>query len=94
MISKKLSLNILIKNELTKYIPSPSTNKHMSYAAAVSSNSNSRLNDITSQLHTLTSTDIPQGHPDTAATGMFLTKQHKHMGAELPHTKKIGCTVC
>ena len=29
--------------------------------------------------------DVPQGHPDTAATGMFLVKQHSELGTALPH---------
>ena len=32
---------------------------------------------------------IPQGHPDTAATGIFLAKQYKKLGTELLH-KQMG----
>ena len=56
----------------------------MSYAAAVTSNSNSTLIDLTMRLQPLT-TNIPQGHPDTAATGTFLAQQHSNIGEKLPH---------
>ena len=83
MNSKKLSLNNLNKNELIKCIPSQSKNK-ISYAAAVTSNSKNLLNELTLKLQPLTKA-IPQGHPNTTATGMFLAKQHNKLETELPH---------
>ena len=56
----------------------------MSYAAAVTSNSNSTLTDLTMRLQPLT-TNIPQGHPDTAATGTFLAQHHSNIGKKLTH---------
>ena len=32
---------------------------------------------------------IPHGHPNTAATGTFLSKEHQHLGRKLPH-KQTG----
>ena len=82
MNSEKLSKN-KSKNELTKYIPSSST-KNTSYAAAVTNNSNSTLKELTMQLQPRTK-EIPQGHPDTAATGTFLAQKHSKLGTTLPH---------
>ena len=60
----------------------------MSYAAAVTSNSNSTLKDLTMQLQSLKKA-IPQGHPDTAATGTFLAQKHSKLGTALSY-KKFG----
>ena len=49
----------------------------MSYAAVVTSNSNSKLKDLTMRLQPLAK-NIPQGHPDTAATGTFLAQNIVH----------------
>ena len=56
----------------------------MSYAAAVTSNSNSKLKDLTMRLQPLTK-NIPQGHPDTAATGTFLAQKHSTLGTPINH---------
>ena len=56
----------------------------MSYAAAVTSNSNSTLKDLTMRLQPLTK-NIPQGYPDTAATGTFLAQKHSTLGITINH---------
>ena len=81
--STKLNQNKIIKNELTQYNPSSRT-KHMSYAVAVTSNSNSKRSDLTARLQPITN-NIPQGHPDTAATGTFLAKHHSTLGTTMHH---------
>ena len=69
--------------------------KHILYAAAVTnaySNSMTRLPTLTSKFkEILNNKNIPQGHPDSAATGMFLSNKHKHLGKELPHKEtRVG----
>ena len=81
MISNKLSQNN--KNELISNIPSPQTS--MAYAAAVVSNSNNKLYELTSLL----SQKKSQCHPDTAATGTFLAQKNSSLGTKLPH-KQFG----
>ena len=62
--------------------------RHISYAAAVTNNSNStmQLSTLTNNIKALLSTQsTPQGHPDSAATSMFLANKHKHLGQPLHH---------
>ena len=59
-----------------------------SYVAAVTSNNTKKcMVDATTQLlATLQNNMILQGHPDTAVTGTFLSKEYQHyLGRELPH---------
>ena len=56
----------------------------MSYAAAVTSNSNSKLKDLSMRLRPLTK-NIPQGHPETAATGTFLAQKQNTLGTTIHH---------
>ena len=56
----------------------------MSYAAAVTGNSNSTLNALTTTLQPLANSR-PQGHPDTAATGTFLAQKHSTLGTTMHH---------
>ena len=35
----------------------------------------------------LNNKNIPQGHPDSVATSMFLANKHKYLGKELHHEK-------
>ena len=56
----------------------------MSYAAAVTSNSNNILKDLTTRLQPLTK-DIPQGHSDTVAIGTFLAQKHSTLGTTIHH---------
>ena len=45
-----------------------------------------RLSTLTNKfIAILKDNTIPQGHPDSAATSMFLSKKHKHLGKELRH---------
>ena len=61
------------------YIP-PSRTKHISYATAVQNDSND-LSTLTSYLKTTVNNNkIPQGHPDSAATSLFLSKKHSYLG--------------
>lgn len=53
----------------------------MLYTAAVVSNRNNKLYEITSLL----SQKKSQGHLDTAATGKFLQESYSHLGTKLPH---------
>ena len=74
----KNKLNKNNKNELINYIPSP---RPKSYAAAVVNNSNSKLYKLTSPLG---KTKL-HGHPDTAATGIFLAQKHSNIGTKIQH---------
>ena len=45
-----------------------------------------RLSTLTHKIKAKSNdTPKPQGHPDSAATSMFLSKKHKHLGKELRH---------
>ena len=81
MNNNKLSLNSINKNELTKYIPSLRANK-LSYISAVNSVDKHHMNKLTMKLQPFTKA-IPRGHPTTAATGIFLAKQHSQLGTAL-----------
>ena len=64
--------------------------KHTSYtAAAVTvaySDSMTRLSTLTNKFKAiLNDKSIPQGHPDSAATSMFLANKNKYLGKELHH---------
>ena len=65
--------------------------KPQSYAAAVTStlgDSMTRLSTLTNKFKEILSNKIntiPVGHPDSAATSMFLANKHKYLGKELDH---------
>ena len=67
----------------------------ISYAAAATntySDSMTRLSNLTSKFkEILNNKNIPQGHPDSAATNMFLANKHKYLGKELSHEEtRVG----
>ena len=76
MNSKILSKHKICKKDSNTYIP-PSSTKYVTYTAAVTSNSNRHLYNITSQLNKIPCNNLPQGHPNTAAMGMFIAKRPK-----------------
>ena len=95
MDSKKISQNKINKTDLNSYTPSSSNSKHILYAAAVTntySDSMTRLSNLTSKFkRILNNKNIPQRHPDSAATNMFLSNKHKYLRKELTHEeKKVG----
>ena len=85
-MNSKISQNKINSTDLNNYTSSSRiNNKHISYAAAVTSNSSStRLSTLTNNLKALLVT-TPQGHPDSAATSMFLANKHKYLGEPLHH---------
>ena len=91
MNSNKISPH-KINNDLNNYISSLHNNKKpQSYAAAVTStlgDSITRLSTLTNKFKELLSNKtniIPVGHPNSAATSMFLVNKHKYLGKELGH---------
>ena len=53
----------------------------------------SRLSTLTNKFKAiLNAKAIPQGHPDSAATSMFLANKHKYLGQELTQ-KRINVGV-
>ena len=93
--SRKISQNKINKTDLNKYTPSSSNSTHLSYAAVVIntySNCMSRLLILTSKFkEIINDKNIPQGHPDLAATSIFLANKHKYLGKELQHEEtKVG----
>ena len=81
-----------INNDLNNYISSSrNKEKPQSYAAAVIStlgDSMTRLSTLTNKFKELLSNKtniIPVGHPNSAATSMFLVNKHKYLGKELGH---------
>ena len=86
-MNSKISQNNKINNtDLNNYTSSSRiNNKHISYAAAVTNTSSSTcLSTLTNNLKALLVT-TPQGHPDSAATSMFLANKHKYLGEPLHH---------
>ena len=81
-----------INTDLNSYISSSrNKEKPQSYAAAVIStlgDSMTRLSTLTNKFKELLSNKtnaIAVGHPDSAATSMFLANKHKYLGKELDH---------
>ena len=99
MNSNKISQYKINKNDLNNYISS-SCNKKIpqSYAAAVTStlgDSMTRLSTLTVKFKEILSNKtntIPLGHPDSAATSMFLANKHKYLRKEL-HYEEINVEV-
>ena len=89
-MTSKISQNNKINNtDLNNYTSSSRINKHISYAAAVTNNntdSTTRLSTLTNKFKALLiDQSTPQGHPDSAATSMFLANKHKYLGKALTH---------
>ena len=88
-MNSKISQNNKINNtDLNHYTSSSRINKHISYAAAVTNNTDSttRLSTLTNKFKALlVDQSTPQGHPDSAATSMFLANKHKYLGKALKH---------
>jgi hypothetical protein len=88
-VNSKISQNNKINNtDLNHYTSSSRINKHISYAAAVTNNTDSttRLSTLTNKFKALLiDQPAPQGHPDSAATSMFLANKHKYLGKPLQH---------
>ena len=86
-MNSKISQNKINNTDLNNYTSSSRINKHISYAAAVTNNSSStRLSTLTNNLKALLiNQSTPQGHPDSAATSMFLANKHKYLGEPLHH---------
>ena len=86
-MNSKISQTKINKPDSNNYTSSPRNSKHISYAAAVTnaySNSMTRLSTLMNKFKAiLNDKSIPQGHPDSAATSMFLAKKHKYLGNEL-----------
>ena len=81
-------------NDLNNYISSSrNKKKSQSYAAAVTStlgDSMTRLSTLRTKFEEILSNKtntIPVGHPDSAATSMFLANKHKDLGKEPDHGK-------
>ena len=94
-MNSKISQNKINKTDLNNYTSSSRNSKHRSYAAAVTdaySDSMTRLSTLTTKFkEILNNKTIPQGHPDSAATSMFLANKHKYLGKELQHGEiKVG----
>ena len=88
-MNSKISQDKINNTDLNNYTSSSSNSKHISYAAAVTNayiDSMTRLSALTNKFKAkLNDKSIPQGHPDSAATSMFLAKKHKYLGTELRH---------
>ena len=88
-MNSKISQNKINKTNLNHDTSSSRNSKHLSYAAVVThmySNSMTRLSTLTSNLkEILNNKTIPQGHPDSGATSIFLANKHKYLGKELQH---------
>ena len=95
-MNRKISQNKVNKTDLNNYTSSSSNSKHISYAAAVTNATNDsmmRLSTLTNKfIGKLNDKTIPQGHPDSAVTSMFLSNKHKYLGKELRH-KEINVGV-
>lgn len=77
-----MSQNKINRTALNNYIPFLSKKQHRLYSVAVSSNSNTRLLDLTSKLHSIIC-GTAQVRSDTAATGMLVAKS-ENLGIALP----------
>ena len=80
---------------MNSYTPSSSNRQLILYVAAVStvpSKSILRLSTLTSKLKTISENKKkPKGHPNSAATSIFISEKHKHLGKEYPHKEvKVG----
>ena len=87
-MTSKINQNKINSTDLNNYTSSSRINKRISYAAAVTNTSNStaRLSTLTNSMKAqLIHQPTPQGHPDLAATSMFLANKHKHLGTPLHH---------
>ena len=91
MNSNKISL-YKINNGLNSYILSSRNKKKTQlYVAAVTNtlgDSMTRLSTLPSKFKEILSkktNTIPVGHPDSAATSMFLANKNKYIGKELDH---------
>ena len=94
--SNKIRQTIINKTDLKVYIPHSSKKQYKICAAAaavtIPSNSISQLDIFTSQLQTIHKIKTtPHGHPNSAATSNFLSKQHQHLGTALPNEEtRVG----
>ena len=79
-MNSKIIQTKIVKLDFKNYTSSLRNSKHISYAAAVTdaySNSMKRLSTLTNKSkEILNNKSIPQGHPDLAATSMFLVNKH------------------
>ena len=94
-VNSKISQNKINKTDLNNYTSSLRNSKHRLYAVAVTdtySNSMTHLSTLTTEFkEILNIKTIPQGHPDSAATSMFLANKHKYLGKQLQHEEiKVG----
>ena len=93
--SNKISQNKINKTDLNNYTTFSRNSKHISYVAAVTnmySGIMTRLSTLTSKSkEILNNKNIPQGHPDSAATSMFFANRHKYLGKEQHHEEvRVG----
>ena len=95
MDSKKVSQYKINKTDVNNYTPSSSNSEHTSYAAAITntySDSMACMSTLTSKFkEVLNNKNIPRGHPDSAATSIFLANKYKYLRKEQPHEEtRVG----